>query len=98
MSAAIITTGMTEGPISTPYKEGDSVRTWVRRHNDTVELGTPAGDELKTTWPGADGEHSVGTLRNPGESDEIFTQRHILEYTVAMLQYPPVPFETSPTG
>jgi hypothetical protein len=95
MSASITTTGMGEGPISTDYKEGDSVRTWVRRHNDAVELGTPADDELKTTWPSGAGEQTVVTARHIGESDEAFTQRHILEYTVAMLQWPPVPYEPS---
>ena len=98
MTAEITTTGMAGGPISTSYEEGDSARTWVRRHNDAAENGTPADDELKTVWPSAAGDQAVVTTRNLGESDAAFTQRHILEYTVAMLQHPPVPHEVSRTG
>ena len=90
MANSIKTTGMTGGTILTTHKSGESVSQWVGRHNNAVEHGTP-GDTLTTTWPSANGDESVTTKREPGESDADFTLRHEAAYSIEMGNSPPVP-------
>jgi hypothetical protein len=90
MANSIQTTGLTQGTISTAHNSGESVSNWVSRHTDSVDKGTP-GNQLTTSWPCAEGNESVTSTRQLGESDKDFIARHEAEYMLAMLDCPPVP-------
>ncbi len=91
MPNSITTTGTTKDPLSTKFQSGESIRDWVKAHDDAVAASTPSGNTLTTTWPCATGQESVSTNRLPGESDEAFKLRHIADYLPEMLDCPPVP-------
>lgn len=90
MASIITTTGTTSDPVSTTRQTGESVSEWVSRHGDAVGNATPNGNQLNTTWNSANGKTGKKTTRQTGESDANFQSRHILEYTTAMIEDPPV--------
>lgn len=90
MAISIQTTGMNSGAIKTTHNSGESVSDWVSRHTEAVDQGMP-GNQLTTSWPCAEGNESVTTDRDLGESDKDLIERHEAEYMLAMLDCPPVP-------
>ena len=90
MTASITTTGTQNDPVETAYVNGETTRNWVEGHNNAVSGATPKGDKLETTWVSAVGTKSCATIRQSGESDGEFKQRHIYEYTLEMVSNPPV--------
>jgi hypothetical protein len=90
MANPITTTGTTTDPISTAYQNGQSVKDWVKAHDDAVTASTPSGNTLTTTWMSDAGKKTEPTTRLSGESDTDFKQRHIEKYLLGMLEDPPV--------
>ena len=90
MASCITTNGTDADPLSTDQGHGESVGRWVGRHSDAVSASSPAGDTLTTTWRSPAGPQTKKTRRDPGESDGEFKMRHVLEYTTAMIENPPV--------
>jgi len=90
MANPITTTGTTTDPISTQRIGGEPVSDWVSRHSTSVQSATPSGNKLTTTWKSAAGDKKKDTVRQSGESDADFLQRHVLEYVTAMLDAPPI--------
>lgn len=90
MPSTITTKGTDSDPLTTDREQGEAVGNWVARHNDSVRDCTPAGDTLSTTWNSAAGPKAKKTVRDPGESNGAFKLRHILEYTTAMIENPPI--------
>ena len=90
MASSITTNGTDADPLSTEQGHGERVGSWVGRHSDSVSTSTPAGDTLTTTWRSLSGPQTKKTQREPGESNGEFKMRHILEYTTAMIENPPV--------
>jgi hypothetical protein len=88
--SSITTTGTTTDPVSTSRQAGESAGDWAERHGGRVSSATPSGDTLTTTWKSAGGDQSKATHRRSGESDALFQARHILEFTAAMIDQPPV--------
>ncbi len=91
MANPISTTGTTNEPVSTPHQTGWSTRDWAQRHGQNLDGETPTGDLLSTEWVSASGPQSVDTVRDPGESDGDFKDRHKAEYQNAMATEPPIP-------
>ena len=91
MSVPITTTGTTADPVTTNHRQGESVSSWVSRHNDSVATATPGGNKLTTEWKSDAGNKVVTTTRTAGESDTEFLLRHITAYMALMLEFPPVP-------
>jgi hypothetical protein len=89
MASTISTTGITP-PLSTAQQPGEAVSDWVARHSTSVAAATPSGNVLATNWKSAAGNQSKKTVRAAGESDGAFLMRHILEYTTAMIEDPPI--------
>jgi hypothetical protein len=90
MASTITTTGTDNDPLSTDRNHGESVEAWVERHGEEVTASTPSGDTLTTTWTSSAGPQSKRTTRVPGESNAAFKLRHVLEYTTAMVEHPPI--------
>jgi hypothetical protein len=91
LANSISTTGTTNDPASTKHQNGESVQSWVTRHDKKVGDATPSGNSLTTSWPCASGTETVTTNRNAGETDAAFQARHITDYLLQMLDCPPVP-------
>jgi hypothetical protein len=89
MANTITTTGFTPS-VTTSHQDGESVREWVERHNESLYDGTP-GSTLETSWTSGEGPQKVKNQRLPGESDAAFVTRHIESYLVVMVETPPVP-------
>lgn len=89
MSVPITTKGTTTDPVSTQRMGGELLSAWVTRHSTAVQAATLNGNKLVTSWKSAGGMEETPTTRNPGESDDDFLQRHVLEYLAAMIDYPP---------
>jgi hypothetical protein len=90
MASNITTSGTDCDPLSTDRLHGEAVGKWVGRHSDSVTDSNPIGDTLSTTWTIGTGTKTWKTDRDAGESNAAFTMRHVLEYTTAMIEYPPV--------
>jgi len=90
MPSTITTKGTDPDPLDTDRGHAEPVEEWVGRHNDSVAASAPTGDTLTTTWRSAGGPKSKKTQRDPGESNGAFRMRHILEYTTAMIENPPI--------
>ena len=90
MASSITTQGTTDDPLRTDRDRGEAVGAWVERHSESVTGSSPTGDVLTTSWTCSTGMKSKNSKRDPGESNSAFVARHILEYTTAMIEYPPV--------
>ena len=89
MTNTITTTGFTPS-VTTSHQDGESVREWVARHNESLNDGTP-GSTLETSWTSSDGPKKVKNQRLEGETDAAFVTRHVESYLVVMVECPPVP-------
>lgn len=88
--AEIRSTGFAGGDIVTTHQPPESIRAWVKRHEDAYKQGTVSGDILDTYWPGDPEPCWWGSTRKAGETDAEFHARHWAEATANMVQCPPV--------
>jgi hypothetical protein len=77
---------------------GDQPGTWFSRHVQNVYKAVNDGTlvltgatRLETSWPTSTGKHTVGTVRNQGESDSAFLARHLSQAATDIDTYPPIP-------
>lgn len=90
MANPISTTGLAK-PVSTTKRPNETTQGWIQRHTDGVNQTTPDGDKLTTQYTSAAGPEEVVTNRLENESDQDFLDRHIGDYTAAMVGSPPIP-------
>ena len=91
MASTIITIGTSPEPITTRREAGESLDDWIRRHAEALQWSTPSGEKLLTTWPSLSARGVLTTVRRPGESDQLFKQRHLEAYPLHVAARPPLP-------
>jgi hypothetical protein len=90
MAGSISTTGVKQGPLDTDYVAPETNAEWRSRHDGAVRNATPDGDTLTTTWVSSSGPQSLETIREPGETDAEFLERHVKDYEERMREEPPL--------